>query len=125
MTHDEIKSELERLERQGWDSLCDGTGSEFYGAMMTEDALMVLANGMTMDRDEVVEALSSAPTWDRYELADLRLVPIAGDAAALTYVGTAHRPSGPPVVAVMSSVYRRDLEGWKLALYQQTPAPSA
>ncbi len=37
--------ELLTLERRGWDSLCDGTGGEFYGGPMTDDGVMVLAHG--------------------------------------------------------------------------------
>ena len=125
MTTDQIQTELEDLEHRGWDSLCDGTSAEFFGSVMTDDGVMVLANGMTMDRDDVVEALTSAPTWERYEMDDIRVVPIDPHAAALVYVGTAHRREGPPVVAVMSSVYRHDDDGWKLALYQQTPLAAA
>ena len=120
----QLQAELEELERRGWDALCDGTAAEFYREMMTGDGVMVLANGMTMYHDDVVEALRAAPTWDRYEIADVRLVPIDANSAALVYKGTAYRDEGEPVVAVMSSVYRRDADGWKLALYQQTPIPS-
>jgi hypothetical protein len=125
MTYEQMQTELEELERRGWDSLCEGTAADFYGSIMTEDGVMVLANGMTMDHDDVVEALRAAPTWDRYEIADVRVVAIEPDAAALVYKGTAYRGDGDPVVAVMSSVYRRNGDGWKLALYQQTPIPSS
>jgi len=69
---DELLETLETLERQGWDALCDGTASEFYGSLMTSDGLMVLANGARMTRDDVVTALRGAPTWDGYDLADVR-----------------------------------------------------
>jgi hypothetical protein len=78
-----------------------------------------------MDRDDVVEALRGPPTRDHYEIADVRVVPIEPDAAALVYKGTAFRGQGVPVVAVMSAVYRRNGHGWKLALYQQTPIPES
>ncbi|MBA3294373.1 MAG: nuclear transport factor 2 family protein, partial [Geodermatophilaceae bacterium] len=68
-----LEDTLMKLERQGWDSLCDGTGAEFYGRVMTEDGLMVLANGAVMDRDAVVEALGQAPPWRTYEISDVRL----------------------------------------------------
>ena len=42
------------LESRGWDSLCDGTGADFYGQLMTDDGVMVLGNGAAMDRDEVL-----------------------------------------------------------------------
>ncbi len=46
-----LQDTLMKLERQGWDSLCDGTGVEFYGRVMAEDGVMMLANGAVMDRD--------------------------------------------------------------------------
>ena len=125
MTYEQMQTELVDLERRGWDSLCDGTAADFYGSVMTDDAVMVLANGMTMDHDDVVEALRAAPTWDGYEIADVRVVPIEPDAAALVYKGTAFRGEGDPVACVMSTVYRRNGGGWRLALYQQTPIPES
>jgi uncharacterized protein DUF4440 len=114
--------ELLRLERAGWDSLCDASGAEFYGALMTDDALMVLANGETMTRSDVVTALAKSPPWASDEMQDVRVVQLNDAAAALVYVGVAHRADDDePFIGAMLSVYvRRDGE-WKLALYQQTP----
>ena len=116
--------ELIELERAGWASLCDGTGDDFYGRMMTSDGVMVLANGTVMTRDDVVAALGQAPAWASYEMDDVQVVPLGPDSAALVYVGTGHREGDePPFVGVMSSVYVRRDDGWGLALYQQTPKP--
>jgi Domain of unknown function (DUF4440) len=127
MTNELIDTLLE-LERAGWDSLCDSTGSEFYGSIMLPDAVMVLANGMVMDRDTVVNALSESPPWRTYEISDVRCIPIGddGDAtAALVYTGTGY-PDGaePAFTGVMSTVYHRTAAGWKLGLYQQTQTPA-
>ena len=62
MDNDELKATLLKIERRGWDSLCDSTGGNFYGGLMTADALMVLANGAVMDRKAVVESLEHAPS---------------------------------------------------------------
>ena len=118
---DELLDVLLASERAGWDSLCDGTGDDFYGRTMTADGRMVLANGQVMTRDDVVGALGKAPPWSDYEMTDVRLVPIGADAAALVYTGTAHREGGDEFTGAMSSVYVRGDRGWKLALYQQTP----
>ncbi|MCZ8380641.1 nuclear transport factor 2 family protein [Mycobacterium sp. CPCC 205372] len=121
---DEVLDLLLELERAGWDSLCNGTGSEFYAGVMLPDALMVLANGMVMDRDAVVAALSQSPPWRRYELGDVRLVRPADDTRILVYTATGYRDGdSPPFVGAMSSVYTRTDAGWKLALYQQTQIP--
>lgn len=109
------------LERAGWDSLCSSTGSEFYGGVMLTDAVMVLANGMVMDRDTVVSALSGSPPWRTYDIDDARLIELDDANAALVYTGTACRDGDEPAfVGAMSSVYHRAGGEWKLALYTQT-----
>jgi hypothetical protein len=118
---DELKEELLATERAGWDSLCNGTGDDFYGRTMTADGLMVLANGQIMTRDDVVGALGQAPPWAAYEMSDVRVVPMGDEVAALVYVGTAHRQEGDVFKGAMASVYVRAEGGWQLALYQQTP----
>ena len=125
MTDNIVLDVLLELERAGWDSLCNTTGSDFYGGVMLPGAVMVLANGMTMDRDAVVSALSDSPPWRRYEIGDVRLVELDGDNAILIYTGQAYRDGDEPAfVGAMSSVYHRTDEGWNLALYQQTEVSS-
>ncbi|MFF1876403.1 nuclear transport factor 2 family protein [Leifsonia sp. NPDC058230] len=109
------------LEREGWDTLCVGTGAVFYGAIMTEDAVMVIAGGTVLDRQTVLDSLKTAPTWDTFTIEHPTLVRVAPDAAAIVYRARAQRNGDPEFVATMSSVYRHDDSGWRLALYQQTP----
>lgn len=118
---DNVVDTLLELERAGWDSLCDSTGSEFYGATMLAEAVMVLANGMVMDRQTVVNALSESPPWRTYEISDVRCIRIDEDNAALVYTGTGYRDGTEPAFrGAMSSVYHRTGDSWRLALYQQT-----
>ena len=49
-----VRHVLLELERAGWDSLCNQTGSEYYGELMLPNALMVLANGRVLDRGRAV-----------------------------------------------------------------------
>ena len=92
---------------------------------MTEDAVMVLANGEVMDRATVVAALGDAPAWRKYEISDARLVRVGPDGAALVYRGTAYREGDEPAfIGLMSSVYIRANNEWRLALYQQTAVPA-
>ena len=116
---------LDALERRGWDSLCDGTASRFYGDLMTSDGLMVLADGTARTRDEVVSSLQGAPPWNGYQLTDVRLVGTGRDSAALVYRGTGLRDHEPPFAALMTSVYVRVDGSWRLALYTQTPVPGS
>ena len=118
---DELLDTLDALERAGWDALCDGTASDFYGRTMTTDAMMVLANGAALTRDEVVTSLRGAPAWGGYEMTDVRLVTTGRDSAAIVYRGTALRDGEAAFVGLMTSVYVEINGSWRLALYTQTP----
>ncbi len=121
-----LRATLLEIERRGWDSLCDGTGAQVYGALMTDDAVMVLANGAVMDRAAVVDSLGHAPPWGTYAISDVRLTEAGSGTAVLGYVGRAYRDAeAPAFVAVMASVYVRSGETWRLAHYQQTPVSDA
>jgi hypothetical protein len=125
MTSHDLLDELLKIERAGWEALSNATGDKFYGSIMTDDSLMVIADGSIMDREAVVSALDQAPPWERYEIADPRVISIDGETAALVYVGTGYRAgANEPFVGAMSSVYHRTSEGWRLALYQQTAVSS-
>lgn len=121
MISDDDREQLFRLERLGWDSLCDGTGDDFYGELMLPDAVMVLSTGFLLDRDGVIRSLTSAPTWDDYEIFDERLIVSTGDVVTNVYRAEAHRDGQPTFDALMSSTYVRSESGWRMSLYQQTP----
>lgn len=87
----DLIDELLAAERSGWDALCEGTGAEFYGTRMTDDGMMILAHGLALDRSEVVVSLRDAPPWSGYDITDVRLIRIAADAAAITYMARAWR----------------------------------
>lgn len=115
--------EILDLEHQGWKSLCDGTGADFYGRLMTSDGVMVLAHGQVLDRQEVIDSLNDAPPWRSYRIADQRLIRLSENDVILVYTGQADREDEAAFVALMSSVYTRRDGAWRLALYQQTPVP--
>lgn len=117
----QLLSDLLDLETAGWRSLCDGTGADFYGSRMIEDARMVLANGIVMTRSEVADALRHAPPWTSFDIQDSHLTSLGHDVAALVYTGTGRREQGDDFIAIMTSVYVRRPSGWMLAHYQQTP----
>ena len=121
----DILQELIELERSGWESLCDGSGGDFYASVMTDAALMILADGMTMTRDQVSEALRYAPPWASFTIEEPRLLSVSDDVAILVYVGTGFRDEGDAFTAAMSSTYIKEASGWRLALYQQTPMPGS
>ncbi|MCC3295586.1 nuclear transport factor 2 family protein [Arthrobacter sp. zg-Y411] len=117
--------ELMELEHQGWESLCNSTGADFYGRIMTDDGVMVLAHGQVFSRQDVIDSLNEAPPWRSYDIDEERLIPLGESAAVLVYRGTAYRDNPAPAFeALMTSVYVRNSHGWAPASYQQTPIPS-
>lgn len=115
--------DLIALEHDGWRSLCDGTGGDFYGDLMAPEGTMILAHGFALTRAEVIASLADAPPWERYEIEDARVITLAEGVASVVYTGRGFRPDEPPFVALMSSTYVREGGRWRLALYQQTPVP--
>ena len=114
--------ELLEWERRGWESLCEGRGAEFYGDLMSDDGVMVLANGAVMDRDQVRRSLADAPEWDTFRIEEPRVAKVGDDSAVLIYRGIATRDSTPePFEALMTSVYARSGGEVRLVSYQQTP----
>jgi len=116
-----LLDEMLAAEHAGWTALCARRGGTFYGALMTPDAVMVLADGSVLDRPTLAATLDDAPPWDAYEIADARAVPVGEDVAALVYRASSSRAGDPPFRALMTSVYRRVDGALRLALYQQTP----
>lgn len=118
----EIAAQLLKLEHRGWQALCSGSGAAFYGELMTEDGVMVLAHGYALERQAVVQSLENAPRWDSYDIADASVILLGPQQAVVRYTGTGRRRGEPDFVALMASVYLRVDGAWRLAHYQQTPA---
>ncbi|OAV61885.1 nuclear transport factor 2 family protein [Enteractinococcus helveticum] len=119
----QTQQQLLQLEHQGWQALCDGTGGAFYGELMSDAGVMILAHGYAFDRKAVVESLEHAPTWDSYEITDPVVISLGPDQAILRYTGTGRRHGEPDFVALMASIYIRHDDAWRLVHYQQTPVP--
>ena len=82
---------------------------------------MLLPGGLVLDeRATIVRSMSGQP-WSSYELEDLRELQPTPDAGVVTYGVVAQREGAAEYSALMSSVYARREDGWKLVLHQQTP----
>jgi hypothetical protein len=114
--------DLLQLERASWRALsADGeTAARHYDQVLADDVLMLLPGGLVIDdRQEVIESLRGAP-WDRFELADERVLELGGGTAVVAYRAMAQR-SDQDYEALFNSTYVRANGSWKLALHQQTP----
>lgn len=112
---------LLELEEQGWDSLTQSQGGNFYGEIMTPDALMILVNGMILDYETIKSDLNNSEPWDSYEITHPQLLNISKNTATLIYSASASRKKDDkPFQAIMASTYTLVEDEIKLALYQQT-----
>jgi hypothetical protein len=113
-------SELIDLEHKGWHALSGDAGAEFYDAFLTDDAVMVVPVGV-LERDACIAAFEAAAPWSRFELSDMRVLPLGEDGAIVTYRATAEREGHPEYTALVSTTYVRQDGEWLIAFHQQTP----
>lgn len=115
--------ELAALEHEGWQALSsDGAAAKtFYGRILDDDPIMLLPGGLVLEGHEQVLASMSGAPWSSFELEDLDVRVLDDDFGIVTYRAVAERRGRGEYVALMSSVYVRRPEGWRLVLHQQTP----
>jgi hypothetical protein len=113
------RSEIEALERRGWDALSGPGGAAFYEEVLADDGVMVFP-GLVMDKRTALTTMSEVAPWSRYELSDVR-VTTTEEVGLVTYKAVGQRSGQPQYEATMSSVYVRRGDSWKLLLHQQSP----
>jgi hypothetical protein len=115
-----LAEQLIRLERDGWEALVAGRGGAYYREHLTANAVMAFPFGV-LSREATIEAMESAPPWDRFEIRDPQVVELGSDSGVVVYSVEAQRPGQEPYSAVVSSTFVREADGWKLAFHQQSP----
>ena len=120
MDHD-TTTEPARLEEHGWEALSTpGAGAAFYREVLDDEVVMLLPGGLLLDdRDGIIESMSGPP-WTSHRLSDLAERRPTPDTALVTYGVVAHR-GDVEYSALVSSLYVRREQGWRLAFHQQTP----
>ena len=122
MTDDATTPTPDELERAGWDALVEGgdAARSFYDGVLDDDVVMQLPGGLLLtDRAVMLQTMGDSP-WSSYELADVAVRTPADDVALVTYGVVAQR-GDETYSALMSSLYVRRGDGWRLAFHQQTP----
>ena len=114
--------ELIALETAGWQALStDGAAAtEFYSRVLDKSVVMLLPGGIRLaDRDVILESMSGAP-WTSFEMQEPQVIDL-GPAAAVVVYGVVAAREGADYSALVSSMYVRNDEGWRLVFHQQTP----
>jgi hypothetical protein len=116
------ENEVIALEERGWDALSSGgeDARAFYDRVLDHTIVMLLPGGLVLDdRGKAVDSMSGQP-WSSYELEDPQSFQPTDDTAVVRYGVVADRDH-QRYSALISSVYVRRGDGWKLTLHQQTP----
>jgi hypothetical protein len=113
--------EIIDLERRGWDALCTPNGAAFYAELMTDDAMMLFP-GSAMTKKECLAAMRAEKPWSSYKIEDPRVLRVGTGGRLVLYRAIAKR-GAHAYDALMTSIYVRRSDGWKMVFHQQTPAP--
>jgi hypothetical protein len=110
------------LEEQGWEALSSGgeAARAFYERVLDRTVVMLLPGGLVLDDRAVILSSMSGQPWSSYELEDLRSFQPTEDTAVVTYGVVAQR-NEQEYSALISSVYVRRDDEWRLTFHQQTP----
>ena len=115
-----LPERLIALEHEGWDALVRGEGGRYYGEHLTADAVMAFPFGV-LSREATIEAMESAPAWERFEINDPHVVALGDVGGIVVYDVVAQRPGEEPYSAVVSTTFVRDGDSWKVAFHHQSP----
>ncbi len=110
-----------RLEERGWEALSTpGAGPEFYREVLDDEVVMLLPGGLRLaDREVIIESMSGPP-WSAHHLEEIHEHRPTPDTALVTY-GVVARRGDVEYSALISSLYVRREQGWRMAFHQQTP----
>jgi ketosteroid isomerase-like protein len=95
-----------------------------YRRHLADDAVVIVP-GAILDKDATIAAMAQSPGWSGFDAEDVRLVELGDGVALITYTFHAHRAPDTNYSAVLTSVYSREGDEWRLRLHQQTPVNRA
>lgn len=106
---------LMRIEHE----LTTDTGPS-YREHLTEDAIVIVP-GAVLDKGSTIAAMAQSPGWSDFDTNEVRLVELGDGAALVTYTFRGHREPDTDYTAVLTSVYSREGDRWRMRFHQQTP----
>lgn len=117
----DLEKEVLTIEQGFWEASSAGDG-DYYRNHTAEDAVFVFNTG-TLDKATCVEAIDGKPgRFSHWRMDGPKVVSLTDDTALVTYRGYWRREGETGAeAALVSSVYVRRDDTWKLALHQRTP----
>lgn len=112
-----LKNELTRIERGFW------TGDEDYFRAHLDDQCLLAFPQMagTYSREEVAATASDPQRWKDVSTEEKGFLQPTGETALIDYEARATRANGDPYHALVSTLYVRRGDGWKMAFHSHTP----
>jgi hypothetical protein len=97
---------------------------EFFERNLTEDALLIFPGpGNVYTKAECIAVMGEHPPYTKYDIADQRVVQVAGNTAVLTHQATVLQPGWDAARSIVVGSVLVKVDGaWQLALHQWTPA---
>jgi hypothetical protein len=112
-----LKEELARVERGFWTG-----GVDYFRAHTAETCLLAFPQmAGTFSREEVAATARDPLRWKELETDERAFLQPTGDAALIAYEARAIRGNGERYRALVSTLYVRRGDGWKMAFHGQTP----
>jgi hypothetical protein len=114
--------DLVDLERRSWEALAtEGAAAPYYEEVLDEDPVVLMPGGMVIDDRQTIIDSMGGPAWKSYDLEEMDVHVLTRNVGVVTYGAHASRDGSEDYSALMTSVYVKRPDGWKLALHQQTP----
>ena len=99
-----------------------GSAGDAYRRHLADDALVIVP-GHVLDRSSTIDAMEASPGWDEYSIDGSRLLEVDEQAAVISYTFKGRR-GDDRYAAILTSLYAKRGEDWRLVLHQQTPLGS-
>jgi hypothetical protein len=107
------------LEHACWDAIVTGTAVEFLDRLMTDEAVLLLADN-ALRRDEILKYYAAPASWRACELEALRVVELTDAAVVLTYTARLVRSgSASRELLACTSVYVAEDGVWRRSFHEQ------
>ncbi len=120
MNQQDAQSQLLALERAFWTE-----GPEFYQSHADRQCLVAFPGMSTVLTPTELAATVKGSRWETPGIAVKGFIQPTPDTALLTYEAQATKTGTGEYCAVVSSLYVRRGDAWKLAFHQQAPVPSS
>jgi ketosteroid isomerase-like protein len=120
-----VTDDLIRLKNEALAATQRADG-DFYAGYLADDAVAITPYGVFDKAAVVAQMGSTSSSFKSESVDDVRAVELSPTSGVVSYrANYAARGDAPATSVYVTTVYRRDADGWKGVVYQQTPVRAA